>query len=140
MIALYVETLTAICNGSHQDRFPRPVIVLWVGLRRLLPHVAANRYEIEYRSRELTNGSCFLVGDVARHRQRFQINFGPHDGGAEVEHNTAFEPGDRLRQNKEVSVTGLPECGAIAIGMLVNDVVADADVNGDRHAQSPGRR
>ena len=35
--------------------------------------------------------AALLVGDVAGHRQRLEIDFRPHDRGAEVEQHAAFQ-------------------------------------------------
>ena len=39
------------------------------------------------------------------------------------------------REDEEILIAGRAEGGAVAVGMLVHDVVADADVDGDRHAE-----
>ena len=83
--------------------------------------------------------AAFLMGDVARHRQGLEINFRPHDRRAEAEQHAAFEPLHRLGEDQEVAVAGLAQRRAVAVGMLVDDVVADADVDRHRHAE-PVRR
>ena len=45
----------------------------------------------------------------------------------------AFEPRGRLAIDQEVGVRGGAQGGAVAVGMLVDDVRADADVDRDRH-------
>ncbi len=79
-----------------------------------------------------------LVGDVAAHRQRLEINFRRHDRRAEVQQYAAFEGADALGEDEEVVIAGSAQGCAVAIGVLMQDVVADAHVNGDRHAE-PGR-
>src|SRR5439155_18755180 len=55
---------------------------------------------------------------------------------AEVQQHAAFQPRDALGEDQKIAVAGLPENGAVAVRMLVNDVVADPDVNGDRHIEA----
>ena len=43
-------------------------------------------------------------------------------------------------EDQEVAIGGRAERRAVAVGVLVQDVVADADVDGDRDAEPEGRR
>ena len=54
---------------------------------------------------------------------------------AEAQEHAGFQSPNGFGQDQEVLVAGLPERRAVAARMLVDDVVADADVHGDRHAE-----
>ena len=48
-----------------------------------------------------------------------------HHGGPEVEVDAAFEVLDSSREDEEVSVAGGAQCGAVAVGVAVDDVGAE---------------
>ena len=75
-----------------------------------------------------------MTSDVADHRERLQVDFRAHDGRPEAEHTTAFEPFHGVRENQEIAIAGVAIGRAVAVGMLMRDVVPDADVDrgGDR--------
>jgi hypothetical protein len=81
------------------------------------------------------------VSDVAGHRQRLEINLRPHHRGAEIEHHSPFELGHRFREHEKIAVTCRAEGSTVAVGVLVQDVVADADVdrNGDSEPHRGGQ-
>src|SRR5207249_3212206 len=68
----------------------------------------------------------------------FEVHFGAHDGGAEVEQDAAFEALDRGGEDEEVAIAGGAQGRAIAVGVLVDDVVTDAGVNGEGNTSAPG--
>ena len=82
--------------------------------------------------------AALSAGDVANHRERLEIDFRTHDRGTEVEHHAPFEPFHRFGEDQEVSVACFAQRSAVAVGMFVNDVVADPDVRGYRDAELIG--
>ena len=98
-------------------------------------HVALNGNEVEGGGREVGDAAAFLMGHVAGHRQGLEIDFRPHHGRADAEEDAAFEPIDGVADGQKIAVAGGAERGRIEVGMLVQDVVADADVDRDRHVQ-----
>jgi len=70
-----------------------------------------------------------LPGNVADHREGLQINFRAHDRGPEIQHDTALKGFNGLSKDQKVAIAGRAERCPVAVGMLVNDVVAHADVN-----------
>jgi hypothetical protein len=74
--------------------------------------------------------------DIARHRQRLEINLGAHDLRADVQQRAPLQARDAFGVNEKIGVRGLAERRAIAVGVLVDNVVADADVRRHWHAQS----
>ena len=133
MIAAEIEAGAAIGHRAHQQRLVRAEIVAGIGLGKLVVNIALDRRQIENGSREVADGAAFLVRHIARHGQRFQINFRRHDGRAEAQHHAAFQALDGAREDQEIAIAGRAERRAIAIGMFVQDVVADAHVHGDRY-------
>ena len=47
---------------------------------------------------------------------------------------------DGARKNQKIAITGRPHGRAVAVGMLVQNIVADAHVHGHRHVRAPRRR
>src|SRR5215471_8883489 len=90
MVALDVETLAAVGDGANEDRFPRPIVVARIAFWSLLPRVAFQWHEIEYSRREMLDDPPLLVGEIAGHRQGFEVYFRPHHGRAEIQHHAAF--------------------------------------------------
>jgi hypothetical protein len=82
--------------------------------------------------------AAFLFGDVAAHGEGFEVDLGGHDGGAETEHGAAFEVFDLFREDEEVAVAGFSGGGTVEVGVFVEDVVADPDVDGDGDVGAPG--
>src|SRR6202034_2010893 len=64
---------------------------------------------------------------------------GTHDGRAEAQQHAAFEALGRAGEDQEVAITGRAEGRAIAIGMLMQNVVADADVRRNRYGTAVAR-
>lgn len=139
MIAAEVKRFAPIRHRPDQDCFPRPVIILRIVLRRLLVKVAADGDQIESGGSEMADLATLLPRDVAGHRKRLQVNLGAHNRRAVVEDRAAFQVFDRLREYQKVSVRAGPERRAVAVGVLVDDVVTEADVNGYGNSQTvPG--
>src|SRR5262249_50572366 len=138
MIAGNIKTFPAVRDGAGQYRLPWTVVIPRVALGRFLTHVALNRNQVEHSRGEFRNGAAFLMRDISRHGERFQVNLGPHDGGANVQYDPTFEIGYCVGQNQKVAVACSAESGAVAIRVLVNDVIADAYMNCHRHIQSHG--
>ena len=88
--------------------------------------IAVDGHQVEHRRGEVADLAALLMRHVARHGQRLQINFGRHDGRAETEQHAAFQALDGAREDQKIAIAGRAEGRAIAIGMLVQDVVADA--------------
>src|SRR5882672_10334486 len=94
VIALDIETLSAVGHGSDQNRFPRPIVIARIGLWRFAVQVAFQREEIKSGRRKMAYFTILLMSHVAGHSEGFQINFRPHDGGTEIEQYTSFEARD----------------------------------------------
>src|ERR1022692_1096691 len=138
MLAAEIEALAAIGDGADQHGFVGPEVVAGIGFGQFLAMVAQNGDEVEDRGGEVADGAGFPMGHVARHGEGLQVDLRPHDGGTEVEQHAAFEALHGAREDEEIAITGRAERGAVAVGVLVNDVVADAHVHGHRHAGAPG--
>ena len=55
------------------------------------------------------------------------------------EHDAAFQILHGAGEDQEIAVAGSAQRRAVAVGMLVDNVVADARVNGGRNRQPVGR-
>src|SRR5438105_15202128 len=87
----------------------------------------------------MTDLSSFLVRDIPSHRQGFEVHLGTHHRRAEIQQHSLFQAGNGLGKDQEILITGLAQGGAIAIGMLVYDIVTDADMYRDWHSEAnPG--
>lgn len=108
--------------------------------------------QVEDRGRELSNRFIPLMGDVAGHRQGFQVNFRSGHGCADVEVNTPTDLGkiagisrgrspffqivdrtetaDAGSENQEVGVARLTEPPPFTVLVRMNDVAADRDMVG----------
>src|SRR5262249_25611373 len=118
---------------------PGTKIILRVGLRSLFACLVGQRNEIEHGGRKMRDGAPFLMGHIARHGQSLQVNFGPHDRGAEIEQYAPFEAGDALREDQEIAVAGGADGRAVSVRVLVDDVVTDTYVHGYRYSQPVAR-
>src|SRR5215831_17596933 len=136
MLAREVETLAAIGYRTNQNGLLRPEVVAGIGLRKFLPVVAVNWYEVEDRRGEVADRAALLNRYVPCHRQGLQIHLRSHDGTAEVQQHTSFQPLDRAGEDQEIPITRRTDGSAVAVGMFVNDVVPDSGMYRDRHAQS----
>ena len=103
----------------------RPEVVAGIGLRQLRVNVALNRNQVEYGRAELCDGAAGLVGYVARHGQRLQIDLRRHDGRAETQKHAVLQVGNCLGKDQEVAIAGGAQFAAVAIRMLMDDVIAD---------------
>src|ERR1700730_17920065 len=139
MIPFHIKALAAVRYRAHENRFPGSVVISRIALGRLLTRVPLERDQVEYGRRKVSDLSTFLTRHVAGHRQGLEVDFRSHHGRAEVQQDAAFQPRDRLDEGQEIAIARRPKRGAVAIPMLVNDVVADADVNRYRHAQPDAR-
>ena len=135
MIALDIETLAAIRHRPDENGFPRPIVIARIGLGGLVASVALQRHEIKDGRGELADVAILLMRDVAGHSQGLQVDLRPHHRRTKIQQHTAFQPGDRLSENQKIMVAASSQGGAIAVGMFVNDVVTDADVDRHRHAE-----
>src|SRR5579872_246757 len=140
MIAAEIEALSAIGYGSDEDRFMRTKIVAWIGLWQLPVIIAMNRDQIENGGSEMLDRPAFAFGHIARHCERFQIYLRPHDRGAETEKDAAFQTLNSAGKDQEIAIARLPERRTVAVGMLVQDIVADPGVYGRRNRQPPCSR
>src|SRR6185437_10453600 len=87
----------------------------------------------------MANDAAFLMRDIPRHRQRFQIHLRGHDRRSEAEHHSAFQILDGLGKYKEIVIAGFTGSGTVAIRMLVHNVVTETHMHGDRN-RKPIRR
>ena len=128
MRTLDVVADAPIGDGTNQNRFPGAVIILRVTLGGLFFGVPLDFDQVERRRGKVRDLAAFLMGDVPRHGQRLQVNLRACDRRADVQENPAFELRDGLREDEKVGEAGGPQCGAVAVGMGMNNVAADADV------------
>ena len=82
----------------------------------------------------MTDFAIVLMGNIARHRECFQIHLGPHDRRSETQQDTAFKPFNRRSEDQKVRVACLTKCTAIAVRMFVDDVISNTDMNGNGNA------
>src|SRR5207253_11469357 len=85
VVALDVEALATVADGANQDRLEGPVVIAGVVSRRLGMVVLGHVEQVEDRGGEARDRAAFLVGDVANHRQRLQVDLPPHHSTAEAE-------------------------------------------------------
>ena len=83
---------------------------------------------IERRGGELVHRMAEIAGDG----QRFEEDFRHDNRRADVENDAALQLGHNTSEGLEIEVTRFAQHGAISDRMLVNDVGADGDMNGDR--------
>src|SRR5262249_53232869 len=100
---------------------------------------ALQRNQVENARTEVTDLAASLMGHIAGHRQRLEVDLRPHHRRAKVQQNTAFQPGDCLGEDQEVLIARLSQRGTVAVGMFVQDVIADADVYRHRHSKPNSR-
>src|SRR5437899_3417261 len=70
------------------------------------------------------------VPEVAREVEGLEENFGHHDRGAEVEDDAARELGGNRGEAMEVGHARGTDGSAVGVGMHMDDVGAEGDVNG----------
>jgi hypothetical protein len=140
VVAAEIEALPAIGNSANQDRFTRPEVIGWIGLRQFSPEVPVNRHQVEDRRREVTDLAAFLVGDIARHGERLEVDLGSHDRRPETEHGPALEAFDRMGEQKEIVIAGRAQRRTVTVRMLMNNVVADTNMNRGRDRAAMGSR
>ena len=128
MISLDVVTLPTISHRADQVCFEGPIVVCRVAFAGLGTEVVGQADHIEDGCGEMCNVFVALMGDIARHGERFEVDLGPHHCTADIEHHATFELCDCVRQNQKVIVTCLPEGSAVTIWVLVDDILADADM------------
>src|SRR5579884_622073 len=131
VIALNVERFAAVGYRANQNRLPWTIVIARIAFGCLLPCVPFQWDQIEDSRGEMAYDPAFLMSDIPGHAQRLEVDFRPHNCGAEIEHYTALQPRYVLGKGKEITVARFTEGGSIAVGMFVQNVVADADM--DRH-------
>src|SRR5260370_25688459 len=87
----------------------------------------------------MPNLAARLGGNIAGHGQRFEVDLGGHNGGAEAEQDARLQILNGAGEDQEIAIAGFAGGGAIAVGMLMQNVVADADMHGDGYRQAIGR-
>src|SRR5260370_42686620 len=137
MLAAEIEALAAIGDGADQHGLVGAEIVAGIALGQFLAMVSQNGHEVEDSGGEMADGAAFLVGDVARHGQRLQVDLWPEDGGREVEQHAPFKALHGAREDQEIAIAGRAEGRAVAVGVLVDDVIADARMYGHWDAGTP---
>src|SRR5688500_5630967 len=139
MVAAEVETLTAISDGPNEHRLVRTEVVTGIGPVEFLGNVALDRYKIENGGRESADRAALLMCHVPCHGECLQIDLRGHDRRPEAKHNAAFQSLDTAGKNQEITIARSPQRRSIAVRMLVQNVVADADVNSRRYRAAPCR-
>src|SRR5690349_17142424 len=76
--------------------------------------------------------------DVAAHGKRLQVNLRTHDRGPEAEQDPAVHLLHGAGEDEEIAIAAVAERRPVAVRMLMQDVVTDADMNGGWHVQAPG--
>ena len=140
MIALDIEALAAIGYSADQNGLVRPIVVACIGLGSFGGQVVTQRDQVEHCGRELRDGPAFLPGHVADHRERLEVDLRAHHGRAVVEVHAALQLRHGVREHEEVVVGRPPERLRVAVRVLVDDVLPDADVNGHWDAEAISRR
>ncbi len=82
--------------------------------------------------------AALLSGDIPHHGKGLEINLRRHDGAAEVHDRAILQPLQNVRKDEEIRVAGGADGGAVAIWVFVDDVVPDADVDGEGYSVSEG--
>ena len=131
MVATNVEARPAVSNGAHQNCFEWTVVVGGFTLWRFDREVIGEGDHIEHGGSEVCDGHVLLVCHIAGHRQRLEIHLGTHHRAADIEHHPAFELGDSLGQDQKVGVTCSAHRCTITVWVFVDDVLADAHMDGD---------
>src|SRR5512140_1260736 len=91
MIPAKIEALSAVGHGPYQHGLVRPEVVMRIILARLLVEVSGNLLQVENGGGEFSDFTGFLVGHVAGHGKRLQVDLGSHDGRPKVEQNPALQ-------------------------------------------------
>ena len=94
MVALDIIAFAAVAYRADEDGFEGAVVVSGIGFGGFGVEVVAEGDEIEDCSGKSGDAAAFLAGDIAGHGEGFEIDFGTHDGRADVEQDAAFEVGD----------------------------------------------
>jgi hypothetical protein len=135
MIAADVETLATILDSAYQEGLVGPEVVAMVGLGCLAAPIGAEVHEVEDGGGEAVDLPPLLVGHVAGYGQRFEKDLRAHHRRTEVQKHPSLELLDAVGQGQEIAVRGLAQSRSIAVGMLIDDVVADAHMYCHRHPQ-----
>src|SRR4029079_14826816 len=136
VIAAHIKTLAAIGDSPDQDRLPGSVVVLRVGLGSFGLPVTLDRNQIERSSREISNPATFLMRYIACHRQRLEIHLRSHDSRSHAKKDTAFEFAHGIADREEVAIAGSAVGTGIEVGMLMQNVIENADVSRDGYAEA----
>ena len=136
-----IITLAAIGHGSDQNRLVRPEIIAGIGLRQFAPKIALDGHKIEHRRCEIRESRA-LPG-----RPRFapwRALSGKPPGAITAEPKLSSTPpssrSTECAKIRKSRIARRADRRAIAVGMFVQNVVADPDMNRDGHRHSIGRR
>ncbi len=69
------------------------------------------------------------MSDVSGHREGLQVDLRAHDRRAEIKQHAFLKVGDGLGEDQKVVVRRLPDRRSITIRVLVNNIVANPDMN-----------
>src|SRR5258706_5574442 len=119
MLALKIEAFAAVRHGPDQYRLVWAEIIARIALVQLFVKVSMNWPKIEHRGREVRDGSSLLARDIPDHRQRLQVNLGPHNGRSKAEHAAALQPLHSVREDQKVAIAGIAVSRAVAVAMLM---------------------
>ena len=135
MVALDVVALAAVGHRPHEHRLIGAEVVAGVALGGFAGQLVAEAGMSKTAVVKWRIVAAVLVGDVAGHGQGLQVDLRAHHRRADVQQHAAFEPVDVLGEDEEIGVAGRAGGGRVEIGVLVDDVLPDAHVDGHRHAE-----
>lgn len=84
------------------------------------------------------DGAAVLQADVVDATDAFFEDLRGHDGGADGEDEAAFEIIHGSAEETEVDVGGAPNGGTVEHGVIGDDVVADAGMDGEGNTEAKG--
>ena len=127
MQPLYIESKAASGNRGGEKIPP------WTEIPALL--FRRNGLDIK----DCRTGGIHLItlanSPVPNHRKGSQIDFRSRYGRPEIHHDPMVEPGQALGVDQKIVVGTDAHRGTVGIGMLVDDVVPDADMDRAGNAQ-----
>ena len=137
--AAHVEALAAFGHGPDQESFVGPKVIGGLIFGSFVMDIWAEVGQVKDCRGKDVDGFSTLPGDVAGHGQTLQEDLRPHHLCAHTQHHSALHLSDCLRNNQEVPVAGGPQGRAVTVWVLMNNIVADANVHGDRNPQAVSR-
>ena len=91
VLTAYVNAFSSVGHGSHQNGLEGPEIIAGSGFWRFSLKIVAQVDKIKNSRGEMPDRLPVLMGNIARHRKRFEVHLRPHHCAADIEHHPIFQ-------------------------------------------------